>query len=239
MRAVPTPPRIKEALRKQTSPPRVVDVVIVGAGASGLRAAKDLRARGRSVLVVEARDRVGGRVCTIHGRDRGAAWVHGVVESPLALLATEAKCALEPVSVRGNPWTAPDILSGVAAVWFGGSRVADAHLLTRQHMYGAALRTATIDVDEEDAQTALGPALRKQSPMMDPLVRMHASLAGLWMGAHADELQLREFAGATGLCGDRWGDHGMYAASGPSTCRGDGVMVTVSESVWYAVDAMS
>jgi len=159
------------------------------------------------VLVVEARDRCGGRVHTLNGRDRGAAWVHGVDGSPLAALAKEASAELEPVSARGNPWTSPPLLSGVAAVWRDGARVSDAHLLTRQHMYGAALRTCTRDVNEDDAWKALGPALRKQSPMADPLVRMHCALAGLWMGAHADELQLREFAGATGLTGERWGDH--------------------------------
>ena len=39
-----------------------VDVVVIGAGLAGLRAATDLVAAGREVLVLEARDRVGGRV---------------------------------------------------------------------------------------------------------------------------------------------------------------------------------
>ena len=42
--------------------PGKVDVVVVGAGIAGLVAARDVAAKGRSVLVVESRKRVGGRV---------------------------------------------------------------------------------------------------------------------------------------------------------------------------------
>ena len=41
---------------------RETDVVIVGAGLAGLAAARALTARGASVVVLDARDRVGGRV---------------------------------------------------------------------------------------------------------------------------------------------------------------------------------
>ncbi|GGP61974.1 FAD-dependent oxidoreductase [Streptomyces sindenensis] len=47
--------------RKSDSGDTTVDVVVVGAGFAGLSAAERLVSMGRSVLVVEARDRVGGR----------------------------------------------------------------------------------------------------------------------------------------------------------------------------------
>ncbi|HXM70476.1 MAG TPA: FAD-dependent oxidoreductase, partial [Thermoanaerobaculia bacterium] len=41
------------------------DVVVVGAGVAGLAAARELRRRGLTVVVLEARDRIGGRVLTV------------------------------------------------------------------------------------------------------------------------------------------------------------------------------
>lgn len=68
-----------------------VDTIVVGAGISGLSAARLLARAGRRVLVLEARDRLGGRVYTErtggHVTDRGASWIHGITDSPVAAAA--------------------------------------------------------------------------------------------------------------------------------------------------------
>ncbi|HXL99951.1 MAG TPA: FAD-dependent oxidoreductase [Rhizomicrobium sp.] len=55
------------------------DVIVVGAGAAGLKAAQELVAKGRSVIVLEANDRVGGRLkaADLAGRrvDPGGQWI--------------------------------------------------------------------------------------------------------------------------------------------------------------------
>ncbi len=50
----------------------MIDVVVVGAGVAGLTAARTLTAAGQDVVVLEARDRVGGRVCSVDVPATGA-----------------------------------------------------------------------------------------------------------------------------------------------------------------------
>jgi monoamine oxidase len=82
------------------------DVVVVGAGLAGLTAAREVTRNGRSVLVLEARDRVGGRVLTHALSGRAYAELGGMFTGPtqdhIQALASEVGVGLFPTYNTGN-----------------------------------------------------------------------------------------------------------------------------------------
>lgn len=82
--------------------PEQVDVVVIGAGAGGLMAARALMAEGVDVLVLEARDRVGGRLRSVApGVDLGATWFWAN-EPRIQALIGELGLSVHPQYMHGD-----------------------------------------------------------------------------------------------------------------------------------------
>jgi monoamine oxidase len=87
----------------------VGDVVVVGAGAAGLMAARELARAGRRVTILEARDRCGGRIYPLpeaefgYGAEGGAEFVHGAAPVTRALMR---EAGLSLARRGGTRWSA-------------------------------------------------------------------------------------------------------------------------------------
>ncbi len=86
---------IATLLKWETMPARAASasVIVIGAGMAGLAAARELRANGFGAVVLEGRERVGGRIHTDRSLgpaiDRGASWIHGLDKNPITKLADQ------------------------------------------------------------------------------------------------------------------------------------------------------
>src|SRR5215831_13372318 len=93
MRSEPEPPRPTIVQAHSRTEPRALDqikrILVIGAGVAGLAAARTLVQLGYEVIVLEARDRVGGRCWTRDRVDLGAHWIHSTEGNPITALARE------------------------------------------------------------------------------------------------------------------------------------------------------
>jgi monoamine oxidase len=81
--------------------PREADIVVIGAGAAGIAAARRILAANRKVVVLEATGQVGGRCLTDTATfdvpfDRGARWIHNPDTNPMIRLARGAGLDVVP-----------------------------------------------------------------------------------------------------------------------------------------------
>ncbi len=147
-------------------------VAIIGAGMAGLSAGQALHRDGRIVTVIEARDRIGGRIWTDTSLgaplDLGASWIHGDVDNPLMDLARQIGAQTRPTSdsyvIRGADGRA--LRDSEAPAWLD-------EVVTTQHSAGAALadintRAYWIDLDY-DGDDMLLP--RGYAPFVNALAR--------------------------------------------------------------------
>jgi len=90
--------------RTKPLPPKKGKVIIIGAGIAGLTAAQQLKSFGMEVVVLEARDRVGGRIATFRKgsyiADLGAMVVTGLGGNPITVLSKQVNMELSKISQK-------------------------------------------------------------------------------------------------------------------------------------------
>jgi monoamine oxidase len=133
---------------------RHCEVAIVGAGAAGLAAARVLAEQGRSVVILEARERIGGRILTREDARRaiplelGAEFIHGTAEISFALLRAAGSVAIDTVDQsfiveRGTVREADDAFEGADRALRGARALA--------HDVSIAEYARTLDADAQRA----------------------------------------------------------------------------------------
>lgn len=180
------------ARRAEAQSPR--SVLVIGAGLAGLSAARDLSAEGHQVTVIEARDRIGGRVWTSRlwpdlPIDLGASWIHGMKGNPVTALARAAGAETVKTSYDAAILYGPD-----------GAEI-DPDLTEAEALIDAALSRAEKAETDPSLWQAIesSPRWKRADPALQRLVRYvvnstleqeyggPARLLSAWYGQEGDE----------------------------------------------------
>jgi monoamine oxidase len=173
------------------------DIVIVGAGAAGVAAARRLASTRLSVLLIEAASRIGGRAwtCNIAGLplDLGCEWLHSGDRNPWVGIAEASGFPIE----RGNPaWGSQFRDLGFSPAEQGAARAA----------YAAWTGRLTSDPPASDcAADALEPKGHWNEYI--------AAMSGFISGAPPDRLSAKDYAAYENASSDNnWRTPGGYGA---------------------------
>ncbi|KAE9006794.1 hypothetical protein PR003_g16770 [Phytophthora rubi] len=177
------------------------------------------------VCVLEAQDRIGGRIYTRPFSDElpvkveaGAAWIHGTEGNPVAELARKFGVELKEISAR-NPWLHPSSCPGFV-VYDGSRRLSEVEvdetwqwqeLLLRKlqklalsgEAEGKALDTTVKQLLDEDSELC---EIVESSTNGRERLALCLHLVETWMGSTSEEMQIDAF-GEIDLMGDDPGAH--------------------------------
>jgi len=179
-------------------------VIVIGAGVSGLAAAKMLHEAGAQVSVLEARQRIGGRIFT--DRDTfgvpveiGAQYIHGThnekgAVGPVWQMAQEQRWATVPYS------------SDAAEVVHAGKIVSNAQQLrNRLGAFSEAIEEAESEITREDSvEDAVNQYLQDEEASDEAAMELRAIVAsevGLGYAGDIDQISLENFGAEDGFSG--------------------------------------
>ncbi len=180
------------------SSPAEFDVVIVGAGAAGLGAARRLRDCPIEVLTLEARDRLGGRGHTIRPRtdlplDLGCGWLHSADGNAFVPLARELGFTLDQTAPG---WQRPSDLSR--------------SLQPERQAFAQALEALEARLERAAKENREGPASAYVDPS-DPFAPLYDAFSSFYNGAEFDQVSVLDY-GAYEDSGINWRVREGYGA---------------------------
>ncbi len=148
------------------------DVAVVGAGAAGVGATRRLVAAGLDVIVLEARERLGGRAYSAptalgQAMDLGCEWLHSARRNPWSGIARERGFAIDE--------TLPNWSARVA--WHFGEEAQDEWLAAREAF------------DERCERAAAGPCDLAESDLLEPGQRWNGLIGAISTWANGTELE--------------------------------------------------
>ncbi|MEJ6789498.1 NAD(P)/FAD-dependent oxidoreductase [Brevundimonas sp. BR2-1] len=160
-------------------PPSFVDVAVIGAGAAGIAAARALARAPLDVVVLEARDRIGGRARTLDmngtGLDMGCGWLHSADENVLAGMAEAQGFTIDRTP---PPWESQAFNHEMSAA------------------EQAEFRAAFAAFEERVAEAAGGGREGPASTMFEPGGRWNPridAISGALNGARFAEVSIRDY----------------------------------------------